>query len=314
MDTFVYFANETSPEGPEKQNYETLSSWLKEINTEKSLLVLKNISADQIKFPTSVKNELDALTNFKANVYVFTNALARKNAFLIKGKNTNSFTSEKFDFELKTQNNPVLQSNPLSDYESVRRILGWLSEKISSDPELSLGLLFKSHGNNEMALTPRVSIWTSSMTKDRLEQILKDPTLVESNDRPGISRRQFMGLISKFQKQLKQKIDFIVLQSCGASPSISEYKIGKNIQSFFSNSTEKAEYDEINYRKAIQLNPDKPIESFLSYLRSHPQFKEYKAVDSFTEFKRSVWYFIPLFILFLWSAIRRQRRAREKSR
>jgi hypothetical protein len=295
-EVILYYANETSPEGSEKASYDTIVSWLRELGTEKANRIDKNLEADQIKFPAMVEKEAEALSTLKAQVYVFDNKLARRNVYLFKGGDK-PVSKLRLPVELPATTDPILENNPLSNPEMLRKVLDWLALEIKQDHPRRIGLIFKSHGNHFMALTPRVCVWASSISKERLSHILNEAEDAVPAQRAGISREQFYNSISAFQAAAQQPIDFVILESCGASPEKMEYRLGRHVRSFFANASQKAEYAEIDYQQALQGSAGTPVEALIRHLRTNVNFREYREENSSFHFIKLSLFFLPLLIV-----------------
>jgi len=83
-DVLIYYANETSPEGREAKNYDTLIGWLRSGDNPKHALIASQLEKDRRAFQAAVEVEIDSLSGELARMkdgpqaIVLTNRLARR--------------------------------------------------------------------------------------------------------------------------------------------------------------------------------------------------------------------------------------------
>lgn len=305
----VYYANETSPEGKEAENFDQVLKWLSQIDSDVAKEAYKNIDEDRKSFPVVVQAEVEQVLSTQANILIFTNQQMRKATFSFKALGEKP---RELPFEsLLSNTDPVLKANPLSDLQNFEETIKYVASFINQNKFEKIALIFKSHGTKEFALTPRLSFWSFDQDKEELSRILQGEENLLA--RRGILRENFIKSLRGLRTQIERPVELVVLESCGAPIEKTEYEFGKQaIISFFTNSETEAAYSSIDY--SVLVESIDPVGRLSNQLRESSDFMEYKALSTLDRLKRNYVYFIPLLLVFSLFCGLRIRKIRQQSK
>jgi hypothetical protein len=170
----AYYANETTLQTSESENYAALLSVLRKSTNPLSARIAEDLVRDAREFPLAVAGDVQVLLaearqhNF--DLAVFTNALAQEHRYLIFKSSTGALESNALP-ALPVASNIILATSPLSRPDYFRTALAEISASFGPN-SIDLVLITNSHGNDQMVLTPRVIANLSEFSAaDVLEQI-----------------------------------------------------------------------------------------------------------------------------------------------
>jgi hypothetical protein len=155
----VYYADETTPEAAQSQNYAALLDILRSSANPRAATVAASIIADADRFPRLVRRDIDALQReaqrLGFDLAIFTNALAFEGNYLLFHADTGITETLKLP-AIPSTPSLILATSPLSRPEYLRA--GLLSvTALYPNNSLDLVLITNGHGGRDMALIPRVN-------------------------------------------------------------------------------------------------------------------------------------------------------------
>lgn len=218
-----YYANDTLRTIESEPNYRRLFALLDKSNTETAIGLRRALKNDIDYFPNAIRREIAALEAFARShdvpLAIFTNGYARRGVFLFAdgARETRELA---FPATLSGQD-PVFRSAPLalaSNFKVALETVGSMTPFVGR----SLILVTKSHGTNDLAMMPRVSVdYTKVAEADFLRQLSTDA----SADTPpwaimqGITKRDYWRAIEAASSEKDLEIAVVFRDACASGLS-----------------------------------------------------------------------------------------------
>lgn len=220
-----YYANDTLPTIESEPNYRQLIALLNKSNTETAIGLRRALKNDIEYFPNAVRREIEALKAFARShgvpLAIFTNGYARRGVFLFTdgARETRELT---FPVTL-VDKDPVFKSAPLAlstNFRVALETVGTMTPFVGRP----LILVTKSHGTNDLAMMPRVSVdYTRVEERDFLRQLSPDASA--SADPPswaimqGVTKRDYWRAIEAASRGNDLEIAVVFRDACASGLS-----------------------------------------------------------------------------------------------
>jgi hypothetical protein len=306
----VYYANETSPKQDEADNYRQFEQWLDSLHTEKADKAAKSLRRDETAFSAAVQTESDALLRAPVYVLIFQNSLAREARFLERpfpGRNSGAAISIPFT-ELPATDDPVYRANPLGSQAGLAAALREVRRMATREGITRIGIIFKSHGNAEMALTPRLATWHTEVRETEIAGLLEgghDPNKPER----GVRRGTFQEYLNTFQKELGREVEFVHLEACGTRVLPLRRGLSAGFHHVFAAVDEKVKLHTVDYPALIQVCCRTPgldcfIERFAAELSRQGNVTELHLMPWPKRLAAEWRYFTPLALVLMCAKVR----------
>jgi hypothetical protein len=157
-DLLIYYADETTPQSANSGNDRALLSLLAGSRSKLAPAIARGILADAHDFPLVVQADIDALSDASEaggfDLAVFTNALALQHRYWLHRAGSTGFASEQLP-DLPPAPNAVLADSPLSREDEFTAALSAVASQYRPGAVRAV-LITNAHGDETMALTPRV--------------------------------------------------------------------------------------------------------------------------------------------------------------
>ncbi len=221
---FIYVASETAPNEAESENYRALIELLRRQGHEKLDQIAESLVRDLERFPAAVDEEIDVLgrrlpglTGVAPAAVVFTNRLLRRGRYLEYRPGWPGLQKVPLSFPIPRLENPIAASNPVCNPEVFSLLLTETARRF--DPSYyEFVLMTKSHGNPEMAMTPRVSRLASDIKPEDLAALagIGDRSASDHAAVPrlGISRRQYFDLLNEQGRTEGMEFALVYIEAC----------------------------------------------------------------------------------------------------
>ena len=263
-EAIVYYANETRPEILRSANYRTIFSALEKSGLSDAGAIISQISRDAEKFAKEVEQDIDELLKgarrHHLSAVFFTNRLARQGLFQVLDGRSGVLTTEPLP-ALAGETTSILQYSPLSRPDSflvAMETVGKLPQTLGRD----LILITSSHGDEQMALMPRVIADLSAVSEETYIEYLKRPpssynSLPEYLRYKGVRKIEFWRILSR--SGLGPRLKLVIRGACqGGVLTLSEYRlIPAGIGAIGHTGRGPWHYDQIDYRRLLsELSPE----------------------------------------------------------
>lgn len=276
-EVFLWYVNETALDEPEQRSWDAIIGWLQSSSDAKCRQIAGQLERDRREFAKTVDQESavlqDTLPGFSPRVdaAIFTNRLVRSGKYLLltcEGRrfreipfqvlSSNRTPSQSLpDLQLKMAGEPpavpaVLSSYPMAWPEVLALCL---KEAVRQFPpaQHEFILVAKSHGNEKMALTPRLIVRAEETNREELLAVaageLPDERLpVWAKYRPGITKRDFFDTLSRVGTEQGMQFSLVFLESCeGVLNENANIRPPKNIARLFMTGSEEVNYSNLDY-------------------------------------------------------------------
>ncbi len=255
----IYYANETQRDAIDSPNYRRLLAALGASGSAKAKRIIDNLRIDAEVFPTIVENETAAILRraiaLGFHARVFTNALAIRGQYLRFDPGVDHWQFATLP-PLPPSSDSVLIGAPLSRPEGLRAALA----QVGADAALPRGdlvLVTKSHGDDEMALLPRVFADLSTVSRDELIRELDapaGPAEVPAWSRPkGVTKREFWLILAEFARATPSEFALVFREACRSGvASVREYlDTPQEVRRFAHSGGRSLRYGEVDYDKLL---------------------------------------------------------------
>jgi len=261
-DVLIYYANETSPDERESENYGKIFEFLKPLELPKAKKVVRRFEEDLHVFPKVVSEELSALAKgilvakVDLCVVVFTNQLVRNKLFYHACSGDESWKQGSVD--PVPDENFILVSNPNSNPLMLDRVF----EKVAQlyEPKHHNFLFIgKSHGSDEMAIIPSLRLRFEDANKEEMVNTLTSQSKKRSETgfpaevrRVGISKQAYYAAFER-ASGLGMNFDLVFSESCFSSlpGDKSDWRLPENVQTLYASVGTYAQYTTLEYGDVI---------------------------------------------------------------
>ena len=294
-------------------------AWLRSSEEPKAQRIADQLEKELREFAKTVDEEIADIRRVamqpecRMGVVIFTNRLARAGKFLYCRDSVDGF--QEGAIEVPDQENYILASNPLPTPAFFDRALRAVAALFPTQDHLFV-LATKSHGNQQMALTPRVAVrWEETNREEVLSVATGDPpegTVSRWSSRLGIARDAYFGAIDELGRSEGMTFSLVLMESCGGTVKhVLESQIPQNVRCLLVDPKPEA-YSNLDYAELISRHVGG--ESVASAIRSLLSSKFTAITRSSRGERWSSWYSLPLYFLPLllwlgWTWRRFRRRA-----
>ena len=265
-EVLIYYANETAPVGEELENYETIIAWLESADMPAASKVVGQLRFDMAECHRVIDREIEEIRTLFQNLQaderktfvVFTNRLARENRFLILRAGAGEFESQ--PITLPPGDNYITTNNPFGLEEGFLAALRETA-KLFDPVEHVFILLGKSHGNVEMAFTPRLIVRNELESRESILAKLEPP---KKNDEPaevvpaksfvriGTTKSAYFRVLNRMGDETGMFFPLVFMESCKSGLGLPERKeLPTNIGLIFTTQEEGAKYSCVRWEEVI---------------------------------------------------------------
>lgn len=215
---YIYASNETAADGPAAENTRAIVQRLRSVGGEQLDAIADGLEREMVLFPEVVAEELEAigrrlplLGRAAPAVVVFTNRLVRAGHYLEYRPGDAGFVERSLD--VPRNEDPILAHNPVCDPAVFAMLLSEVARRF--DPtRYEFVLMTKSHGNEQLAMTPRVCRLASDIGPAELAALAGVGDGSEAGVTPaprlGTTRQQYFDILGELGRS--QRMHFAVLQ------------------------------------------------------------------------------------------------------
>ena len=228
-DVLVYYANETRPDVLESTNYKRLIAALLESKMKDAELIVSQLRNDTEIFPRQIETDVGAITaaalQYRFTAVMFTNELARRGKFQLVDGSSGTVSTKHFDVAPAEQSQ-IFHYAPLSRRESFQAAAKVVQELQQASGK-GLVLVTASHGDEQMALMPRVIVDLSAVEQQEYVAYLRQPESRGGSLPPfiinaGISKTDFWKDLSA--AGIASRLRLVIRASCqGGVLTLSEF-------------------------------------------------------------------------------------------
>ena len=323
-EVLIYYANETEPNEAELQSWQTIISWLKSSDNPELTKIPGQLERDLEGFHKAVDEEIALLKRISIDsstappMVVFTNRLVRDGNYLVLRRDVEP---EEIAIQPFPSDNFILVSNPLARPEMLARAL---EEACSHfDPNVyDFVLVTKSHGNAEMALTPRLIVRASETTKEELLAVaageLPEGQSPSWTKRLGITKDEYFRVLEKFGQDRNMHFSMVFMESCHGVLGKVTVRPPQNIAHMYMTGEQDTEWHNLDYEQALsQYDGTVPLWQFIEADLSQRFPRLVRGDEPFDGWWRLPWHaalwWIPLFLWLGWIVYRRRQLRRRRS-
>lgn len=314
----VYYGSETTRQAVESPNYRSLIEALERSKSAAASNALRVLHNEARIFPQLVESDISALRSAADRIgfdlAVFTNAMAARGQY---GLRTSGEGWQLRGFALPPQPpDPVLDSSPLARPSALSAALAEIA-KLPGANTSDIVLIVKSHGDETMAVMPRV---VADLSRPGTAQELLARLSIEENrtgERPswatprGISKLELWDVL---RTQHPLNFALVVRDSCrGGILTAEEYgRVPDNVGTVVHSGREDIAFGQVDY--AAALAGMKPGSAIAPLLAKNLQTSELESEDRIQRLGRrallliehvpAALYFLPLGLWFGWYIVR----------
>lgn len=272
----LYYSNESSPQGLEKETYQTIVGWLRESKEPSLVKFAQRMEDDVALFPKTVDAEISTLQTAQKQgalpvpVFAVTNRLAKKQtAWLFSPQ---SAEPVEYTLAIEAPSSQVFRENPTSSPDFFEAFLKMARDLFPSD-DYDYVLITKSHGNSEMAMMPFIRLWPGDITKDEFLNLARESLLTKKDSNHelphnahllGVSKNAYRSTLDRSGMQFR----IVLMESCFGGPSlntdVATIRLPYNVDKLFGAIDHGVPYDNIDYGSlfALRLTPDEFVSRF----------------------------------------------------
>jgi hypothetical protein len=249
-EVLILYASETAPTRREASNYALILDWLDRSEDKRARTIAAQLRKDLVKFPGTVDSEIRDITEGweragspLVDVAIFTNRLARARRFLVSDAVTGKLVER--SFQAANSSDYILSSNVLAQEQNLKAALHAVAQ-VWSPATSKFVLVTNSHGNGQMAVTPRLIVHSEKTTKQELLTVISGRRTAPWS-RPGITRNGYLKEIA--YAGVREKMSFVVVlpHSCNEDPANTPtLNFPANVGTWL-DVTGSAPYDMVNY-------------------------------------------------------------------
>jgi hypothetical protein len=255
QEVLVFYANETTRDAASSENYQRLFGALRSSGNANAERWVSILTRDAELFPAIVERQVELISQVaKASGFtaiIFTNALARRGLYRVIQSTGAEIDRPAFK-TLKPAPSIVLAGYPLARPEALREAI----DIVAGLPETqrrNVVLVISSHGDETMALMPRVVADLSRVARETFIAALRSRTHSDHMPTPwvtrdaGVSKQAFWQILNNTGRPLR--FSMIVLDSCQSGVlTYSEYsEIPINLGKVAHSGNRYIRRDEISY-------------------------------------------------------------------
>ena len=259
-EVLIFYANETAPVGAELENYETIISWLESGNTPAADKIVGQLRRDLVECRQVIDREIAENKTLFAGLrrdggkclVVFTNRLARENKFLTLCAGESDF--ETHDILFPPGDYYITANNPLATEAGFTAALEATAKRF--DPkEYVFILLTKSHGNPQMAFTPRLIVRHEQETRESILAKVEGESFAPTENEPpriGTAKAGYFQVVKQAGDDLGMFFLLIFMESCQSGPGLPETReLPTNIGLLFTTKETGAQYSCIRWEEVV---------------------------------------------------------------
>ncbi len=261
-EVLIIYANETALTEQQLQDWNTLEDWLTSSSRKETREIARQLKIDRVEFAAALERELLQIrsvlpkTRPGLTVVVFSNRLSRSGKYIIGQSGTPVWATRTFD---PSPLDPKLVGHPQSSPATLAAVLKEVASKFDT-AQHNFILLSKSHGNDKMAITPRVTLTPSETNRQELLALLDTHTLPSEfpdwyGRRVGVSKSEFFDIIRISGSRDGMYFSSVVMESCDSSLSEPDHSplIPKNIGNVFVTVGHQTEYQNLDYQQLLNI-------------------------------------------------------------
>lgn len=254
-EVFIYYANENAPDEREAANYQTITGWLRSEGVAELDELADSLERDTSGFPAAVDEDIRVLQRRVSQsaqapaAVVFTNRGVRAGKYWIvfPGK----ADIEEAPIEPPQYEHLVLASNPLTTAESLARCLREVGRRFPAKQHQFV-LFTKSHGTEELAMTPRLVVRADDVDRDELIRFAlaaegQQPTPAWAK-RLGITREEYFAVLDDAGREMGMQFPLVSVVSCkGVLDQDLKIRLPANVHRFYATGNEQTKYRNLDF-------------------------------------------------------------------
>jgi hypothetical protein len=254
QEILIFYANETPPDAVSSVNYELLFDALRASGNPELARQVDVLKSDAARFPALVERQIGIIAaaagEGRFTALIFTNALARRGKFLLLETGATARELEAFQ-ALGVPSSGLLEASPLARPEALRAALG-IAAALPQTRGRPAILITSSHGDDAMAVMPRVVADLSRVDRDAFVAALRTPGAASraSHAVPiGISKVRYWDVLSRVGGDIQFALVFREACRSGIT-SFAEYaSLPSNVVRIAHTGRRDIKVDEVDYAK-----------------------------------------------------------------
>jgi len=271
-EVLIFYANETPRDSVNSANYVMLFDAIRKSGVADGDALIEALEHDATVFPKLIEKQAniiaDAARTYGFNAVIFTNALARKKRFRYATAAGQDIELSAFQ-KLKNNAGEIWTNSPLAQPEYFRSAIK-IATGLAEEKNKDVVLITTSHGDEKMAMMPRVVADLSNIDQSSYVTALQNSTVVDGGpiawiSQRGISKKQFWQEL--IASTTGRSINLVAREACRSGVlSYAEYaKLPSNVNSVVHFGKENIKIDEINYASLFaELNVHRSLSNQLS--------------------------------------------------
>lgn len=278
-EVLIYYTNETAPVGAELENYEIIISWLESSESPAAQKIVGQLRRDMSEYRRVADREIEEIRELfsrleeheKKRFIVFSNRLAREKKFLTLQPGESEF--EEHEIVYPVGDNYIVSNNPLATEEGFFVALQSASDYFAPEDHVFL-LLSKSHGNPQMAFTPRLIVRNELETRESIlakvegdgESSDAEPATEDAAPRIGTTKEAYFQVLQRAGDELGMFFPLVFMEACQSGLGLPETQdLPSNIGLLFTTQEKGTQYWCIQW-EAVILNDHSILESMDNFL------------------------------------------------